>query len=80
MLRDVRVQIVGYLGVEYCLLISNIHHGAQLGLYGLKLIHLSDLCLFHLFILEQLLPFFQDVLAHGHGLLEVLVPILQNLL
>ena len=80
LLRDVRVQIIGHLSIENCLLISNIHHGSQLVLHSFELVHLGHLSLFHLFILKELFTLLENVLPHGHSLFKVLIPVLQDLL
>jgi hypothetical protein len=46
---------------------------------GLELLDLTYLCLLQLLVLKQLLPLFQDVFTHLHGLLEILVAVLQDL-
>ena len=47
---------------------------------GFELVHLGDLLLLHLFVLKELLTFFENVFAHFHGLLKVLIPVLEDLL
>lgn len=80
LLGYIRVQVVGHLRIQDWLLVSNIHHVAKLVLNCFKLTHLCNLNLFHLFMLEELLAFLQDIFSHRHGLFKVLITVLQYLL
>lgn len=80
LLRDVRVEVVCDGRIEDRLCPSYVQHRSELILYCLELVHLRELLLLELLILEELLAFFQDIFPHLHRLLEVLVPVLQDLL
>ena len=80
LLADVRVEIVLHLGIQHRLIVRVVHECSQLILDGFELVHLGQLLLLHLFVLKELLTFFEDVFTHLHGLLKVLIPVLKDLL
>ena len=79
LLVDVVVEVVLHLSIQHWLPVRVFHQSAELVLDSLQLVHLCELLLFHLFMLEELFTLLEDVFPHLHCLLEVLIPVLENL-
>ena len=78
LLRDIAIEVALHLRVQHSLWL--VRHVAKLVLDCLQLFDLFNLLLLHLLHFQELLSFLENVLPHVHGLLEVLVPVFEDLL
>ena len=72
MVSNELIQVLLHLGRETRLLLLD---GVQLVLDVLELLNFLNLTLFYLFEFELLFALFQDVFAHLHCLVEILVAV-----